>query len=339
MAEARGAARNSAPQRRALLDSARPESNDRATSARSSAAHLQQRRPGHRASSGASTSQRCAMSRAPPCEGQRPSSRVKRCFRSHATNAHKRWAAASHKRRQAPQHERREAQHLALASASARDVYSHVIMGSPLDVDLIQLMPPRRRGRVSRKIPSESEGQNEEVQRIIPARRRGRQIDDEMPPRRRGRVSRKIPSESEGQNEEVQRIIPARRRGRQIDDEVDVLAASVDDMELIMTRFQRMNPQKFDGDENVSFYSKKSAMVSGPELFRCQRWLTALCIPMRFDDFRCDQDLRSVSGICCKSGLRCYVVLISKSDVVLVSETRVCLEIRSELALANVIDS
>ncbi|KZV36319.1 hypothetical protein F511_25419 [Dorcoceras hygrometricum] len=59
--------------------------------------------------------------------------------------------------------------------------------------------------------------------------------------------------------------------------------------------------------------------------------------------YRCDQDLRSVRGICCESGLRCDVVLISKSDVVLisksdvilVSETRVCLEIGSELALAD----
>ncbi|KZV16319.1 mitogen-activated protein kinase-binding protein 1 [Dorcoceras hygrometricum] len=57
--------------------------------------------------------------------------------------------------------------------------------------------------------------------------------------------------------------------------------------------------------------------------------------PVRFGDFRCDQDLRSVIGICCESGLRCYVVLISKSDVVLVSETRVCLEIGFELALAD----
>ncbi|KZV48109.1 glutathione gamma-glutamylcysteinyltransferase 1-like [Dorcoceras hygrometricum] len=76
-------------------------------------------------------------------------------------------------------------------------------------------------------------------------------------------------------------------------------------------------------------------MVSGPQLFRCQRLSTVLCRQVRFDDFRCDQDLRSVSGICSKSGHQCYVVLISKSDVVLVSETHVSLEIRSELALAD----
>ncbi|KZV55352.1 BAHD family acyltransferase, clade V [Dorcoceras hygrometricum] len=35
-------------------------------------------------------------------------------------------------------------------------------------------------------------------------------------------------------------------------DEVDVLAARVDEMELIITRFQRMKPQTFDGDESSS---------------------------------------------------------------------------------------
>ncbi|KZV45469.1 hypothetical protein F511_40108 [Dorcoceras hygrometricum] len=51
-------------------------------------------------------------------------------------------------------------------------------------------------------------------------------------------------------------------------------------------------------------------MVSGPELFRCQRWSTVMCRPVRFGDFRCDQDLRSIRGICCENGLRCYIVLI-----------------------------
>ncbi|KZV55228.1 hypothetical protein F511_18887 [Dorcoceras hygrometricum] len=73
-----------------------------------------------------------------------------------------------------------------------------------------------------------------------------------MPPRRRGRATRKIPIESEGQIEEGERIIPILRRARQVDDEVDVLAARVDEMELIMARFQRMNPQMFDGDESSS---------------------------------------------------------------------------------------
>ncbi|KZV33468.1 hypothetical protein F511_12982 [Dorcoceras hygrometricum] len=40
----------------------------------------------------------------------------------------------------------------------------------------------------------------------------------------------------------IQRSIPGRRRTRHIDEEVDVLAARVDEMKLIMTRFQRMNP-------------------------------------------------------------------------------------------------
>ncbi|KZV31061.1 hypothetical protein F511_16734 [Dorcoceras hygrometricum] len=52
-----------------------------------------------------------------------------------------------------------------------------------------------------------------------------------MLPRRTGRAIRKIPL---------------------VDDEVDVLAVRVDDMELIMARFQRMNPQTFDGDESSS---------------------------------------------------------------------------------------
>ncbi|KZV06635.1 hypothetical protein F511_45883 [Dorcoceras hygrometricum] len=70
-----------------------------------------------------------------------------------------------------------------------------------------------------------------------------------MPPRRRGRATRQIPTESEGLNEDMERIVPVRTRARQVDDEVDMLAAHVDEMELIMVRFQRMNPQTFYGDE------------------------------------------------------------------------------------------
>ncbi|KZV50216.1 hypothetical protein F511_25617 [Dorcoceras hygrometricum] len=73
-----------------------------------------------------------------------------------------------------------------------------------------------------------------------------------MPPRRSGRATRQILAESEGQNEEIQRSVSAHRRARKVDDEVDVLAARVDGMELIMARFQRMNPQTFDGDESSS---------------------------------------------------------------------------------------
>ncbi|KZV23470.1 hypothetical protein F511_40252 [Dorcoceras hygrometricum] len=68
-----------------------------------------------------------------------------------------------------------------------------------------------------------------------------------MSPRRRGRGRGQIPEESEGQNEEIQRSFPGRRRTRQIKDEVDVLAARVDEMKLIMMRFQRMNPHTFGG--------------------------------------------------------------------------------------------
>ncbi|KZV39422.1 hypothetical protein F511_31266 [Dorcoceras hygrometricum] len=52
-----------------------------------------------------------------------------------------------------------------------------------------------------------------------------------MPPRRRSRGRGKIPEESEGQNEEMQRSIPRRGRERQVEIEVDELEARVDDME------------------------------------------------------------------------------------------------------------
>ncbi|KZV37497.1 hypothetical protein F511_16074 [Dorcoceras hygrometricum] len=42
------------------------------------------------------------------------------------------------------------------------------------------------------------------------------------------------------------------KRSRQVDDEVDMLAARVDEMELIMERFQCMNAQMLDGDESSS---------------------------------------------------------------------------------------
>ncbi|KZV34645.1 hypothetical protein F511_25754 [Dorcoceras hygrometricum] len=63
-----------------------------------------------------------------------------------------------------------------------------------------------------------------------------------MPPKRRGRARGQFPEESEGQNEEVRRSIPLRRCYRQVEDEVDELASRVDDMELVMARFQQMNP-------------------------------------------------------------------------------------------------
>ncbi|KZT75464.1 hypothetical protein F511_47511 [Dorcoceras hygrometricum] len=50
----------------------------------------------------------------------------------------------------------------------------------------------------------------------------------------------------------MERSVPFRRRARQVDDEVDVLAARVEEMELIMARFQCMNPQTFDGEESSS---------------------------------------------------------------------------------------
>ncbi|KZV42688.1 hypothetical protein F511_17956 [Dorcoceras hygrometricum] len=81
---------------------------------------------------------------------------------------------------------------------------------------------------------------------------RGGESAGDMPPRRRGRARRQIPIESEAQNDEGERSIPIRRRGRQVDDEVDILAARIDEIELIMARFQRMNSQTFNGDESSS---------------------------------------------------------------------------------------
>ncbi|KZV30515.1 hypothetical protein F511_30910 [Dorcoceras hygrometricum] len=66
-----------------------------------------------------------------------------------------------------------------------------------------------------------------------------------MLPRRRGRGRGQFQEESEGQNEEVQRSIPRRGRDRQVEVEVDELTDHVDDMELVMARFQRMNPLTF----------------------------------------------------------------------------------------------
>ncbi|KZV54394.1 hypothetical protein F511_26111 [Dorcoceras hygrometricum] len=76
--------------------------------------------------------------------------------------------------------------------------------------------------------------------------------DTPMPPRSRGRVRGQISEESDGQNEGVQHSIPFRRRASQVEVEVDEMAARVDDMELVMARFQRMNPQMFNVDEPSS---------------------------------------------------------------------------------------
>ncbi|KZV26423.1 hypothetical protein F511_14501 [Dorcoceras hygrometricum] len=77
-------------------------------------------------------------------------------------------------------------------------------------------------------------------------------VSREIPPRRRGRARGQIPIESEAQNEEVEHSVPIHRHARQVEDDVDVLVAHVDEMELIMTRFQRMNPQTFHGEESSS---------------------------------------------------------------------------------------
>ncbi|KZV53954.1 hypothetical protein F511_43359 [Dorcoceras hygrometricum] len=84
-----------------------------------------------------------------------------------------------------------------------------------------------------------------------------------MPPRRRGRGRGQFQYESEGQNDEDQRSIPSRRCTRQVEDEVYELAACVDDMELVMARFQRMNPQTFNGDEPSLMQSPGCSILPG----------------------------------------------------------------------------
>ncbi|KZV18697.1 TMV resistance protein N-like [Dorcoceras hygrometricum] len=59
---------------------------------------------------------------------------------------------------------------------------------------------------------------------------------------------------------------------------------------------------RFERWSYVRLCARKSAMVSCPESFRCQRWSTVL-----IDEFSSVKDLRSVSGT------SCYVVLIRLS--------------------------
>ncbi|KZV52691.1 hypothetical protein F511_22464 [Dorcoceras hygrometricum] len=71
-------------------------------------------------------------------------------------------------------------------------------------------------------------------------------------PRGRSRARRQVPVESWAQNLEDdvgQTSVPVCRHVRQVDDEVDLLASRVDEMEFILVRFERMNPQTFMGAE------------------------------------------------------------------------------------------
>ncbi|KZV58604.1 hypothetical protein F511_12444 [Dorcoceras hygrometricum] len=83
-----------------------------------------------------------------------------------------------------------------------------------------------------------------------------------MPPRRRGRGIGQFQQESEGQNDEDQRSIPSHRRTRQVEDEVDELAARVDDMEIVMARFQRMNPQTFNVTLAMSLFDLQDVCIA-----------------------------------------------------------------------------
>ncbi|KZV14659.1 putative leucine-rich repeat receptor-like protein kinase [Dorcoceras hygrometricum] len=72
-----------------------------------------------------------------------------------------------------------------------------------------------------------------------------------MPPRRcRSRIARQTGEESRapGSDEDVeQQSIPLRRRDRH--KEVDDVTRQIGEMELVMDRFQRMNPPTFTGTE------------------------------------------------------------------------------------------
>ncbi|KZV18441.1 pentatricopeptide repeat-containing protein [Dorcoceras hygrometricum] len=80
---------------------------------------------------------------------------------------------------------------------------------------------------------------------------------------------------------------------------------------------------RFERWSNVAL--RKSAMVSCPESFRCQRWSTVL-----IDEFSSDQDLKSVSKICCES----LTSMLRRLDklarcrfaVALVESSKVCFE-------------
>ncbi|KZV40165.1 hypothetical protein F511_29709 [Dorcoceras hygrometricum] len=73
-----------------------------------------------------------------------------------------------------------------------------------------------------------------------------------LPRRGRSRIARQIDGESRapGSDEDVeQQGIPLRHRGRQAEVEVDVVTRQIGEMELVLARFQRMNPPMFIGVE------------------------------------------------------------------------------------------
>ncbi|KZV27670.1 hypothetical protein F511_11898 [Dorcoceras hygrometricum] len=116
-----------------------------------------------------------------------------------------------------------------------------------------------------------------------------------MSPARRGRGKGKFHQESEGQNDEDQHSIPSRRRTRQVEHEVDELAARVDDMELVMARFQQMNPQTFNGDEPSSDVESWLQHISG------------LFDRVRYDDELLSKDLEYTKAyVRCDSGYDGY---------------------------------
>ncbi|KZV21125.1 hypothetical protein F511_29440 [Dorcoceras hygrometricum] len=72
-----------------------------------------------------------------------------------------------------------------------------------------------------------------------------------MPRRGGGRVGRQVVDEqrvSDSEEDVAQPIVPLRHRARQTEVEVEHLTRP-DNMELVLARFERMNPPNFNGAE------------------------------------------------------------------------------------------
>ncbi|KZV34497.1 hypothetical protein F511_25322 [Dorcoceras hygrometricum] len=70
-----------------------------------------------------------------------------------------------------------------------------------------------------------------------------------MPPRCRARGRGQF-QESEGQNDDQRSARSRSRVGHDEEEEVEVLPTPVERMDVVIARFQRMNPQVFNGDES-----------------------------------------------------------------------------------------
>ncbi|KZT76182.1 hypothetical protein F511_46792 [Dorcoceras hygrometricum] len=98
-----------------------------------------------------------------------------------------------------------------------------------------------------------------------------------MPPRRRARGRGQF-QESEGQNED-RRSAPSRTRSsRDEEDEVEVLPTPVERMDVVIARFQRMNPQVLNGAESSEDADSWLRNITG--LFDCVQYDDELCLSL-----------------------------------------------------------